>query len=51
MKKIISILLLALAFVLVGCENQQKKYIEKCKSEFVFDYEEEVLFTEIKKQS
>lgn len=49
MKKIISILLLALALCLTGCKSQQAKYIEKCKEEFVFDYEEKVVAIDTKK--
>ena len=43
MKKIISVILLALTLCLTGCKNQQAKYIEKCKEEFIFDYEEKVV--------
>lgn len=49
MKKLISIILLALALCLVGCKNQQAKYIEKCKEEFAFDYEEKVVAIDTKK--
>lgn len=49
MKKLISIILLALALCLTGCKNQHTKYIEKCKEEFVFDYEEKVVAVDTKK--
>lgn len=49
MKKIISIILLALALCLTGCENKRTEYIEKCKEEFVFDYEEKVVAVDTKK--
>ena len=48
MKKIISIILLALTLCLVGCNKfyafRKKDAVDKCKEEFVFDYEEEILF-------
>ena len=47
MKKLISIILLALTLCLVGCEKvyslRKKDAIDKCKAEFVFDYDEEIL--------
>ena len=43
MKKIISIILLALTLCLVGCNNQYEEYIEKCEEEFIFDYDEKVI--------
>ena len=49
MKKIISIILLALALCLVGCKNQRAEYVEKCKEEFVFDYNEKVVAVDMKK--
>ena len=48
MKKIISIILLALTLCLVGCEKdigkRKRDAINECKEEFVFDYNEEILF-------
>lgn len=48
MKKIISIILLALALCLTGCKNKQAEYVKKCREEFVFDYEEEILYVDVK---
>lgn len=49
MKKIISIILLAFALCLVGCNNEKNTYIEKCKEEFIFDYEEKIIAIDTKK--
>ena len=51
MKKIISIILLALTLCLVGCNKiysfRKKDAVDKCKEEFVFDYDEEILFVRV----
>lgn len=46
MKKLIIIILLTLILTLTACKskNETAIYVDKCKEEFTFDYEEEIIY-------
>lgn len=50
MKKIISLLILVFCLLaLASCDNEKNTYIEQCKEEFIFDYEEAIVAIDTKK--
>lgn len=42
------ILIIAILLILTACNNKQINYVDKCKDEFVFDYEEEIIYIDVK---